>query len=122
MLLAATKIDLAPPDRAILEARVRSRRTEHRDRQRAEIVLGAADGKATRAIARDLKVTPFMVSQWRGRFARGGMKALDDKPRSGAPPKYDANMTSVFSQLSIRRFQWVSRAGTAHCWPSTSLT
>ena len=53
-------------------------------------MLEAAEGTATREIARELDTTPTTVSLWRGRFAREGLDGLEDLPRSGAPPIYDA--------------------------------
>jgi transposase len=44
----------------------------------------------TREIARELDTTPTTVSLWRGRFARQGIDGLEDLPRSGAPPTYNA--------------------------------
>ena len=44
----------------------------------------------TREIARELETTPTTVSLWRGRFAREGLDGLEDLPRSGAPPVYNA--------------------------------
>lgn len=46
----ATPVALTPEERAELEGLARSTKTEHRLRQRARIVLLAADGFATRAI------------------------------------------------------------------------
>jgi 3-dehydroquinate dehydratase len=48
----ATPIILTPEERSELEGLARSTKTEHRLRQRARIVLMAADGRPTRAIAR----------------------------------------------------------------------
>lgn len=55
---------------------------------RARIVLLAADGRGTRAIARELDTMPRTVSLWRGRFSRAGLAGLADKPRPGPAPKY----------------------------------
>jgi hypothetical protein len=46
---------------------VRSRKTEHRLRQRAQIVLLAADGLATRAIGRKVACTTGTAAKWRVR-------------------------------------------------------
>lgn len=56
---------------------------------RARIVLLAAEGRATRWIARELGVMPRTVSDWRIRFAEQGLAGLADKPRPGPAPKYD---------------------------------
>src|SRR5258706_14030378 len=65
----ATLIDLSKEERAELEGLVRSRKTEHRLRQRARIVLLAADGLASRAIGREVGCTTGTASKWRGRYA-----------------------------------------------------
>jgi hypothetical protein len=53
----ATAIFLTGEERAELSALARSTKTEHRLRQRARIVLLAADGLATRAIGREVGCT-----------------------------------------------------------------
>ena len=86
----------------MLEARLRAATTEQRHLLRTRIVLEAADGMGTREIARELETTPTTVSLWRGRFAREGLKGLDDLPRSGAPPIYgeatDQRIRAVLDQ------------------------
>lgn len=80
-----------PEERAELEARVRAPTTEQRHAFRARIVLMAAEGLSTRAIARDLGTMPRTVSVWRIRFAETGLAGLEDRPRPGgrASAKYD---------------------------------
>jgi len=56
--------------------------------RRARIVLLAADGWASRAIARKVGVMTGVVSVWRTRFAASGIDGLKDKPRPGAKPIY----------------------------------
>ena len=56
--------------------------------RRARIVLLAADGWASRAIAREVGVMTGVVSVWRTRFAASGIDGLKDKPRPGAKPIY----------------------------------
>src|SRR5690606_3713301 len=52
---------------------------------RARIVLLAADGWATSAIATKLGCSEPTVRRWRLRFARRGVPGLFDRPRSGRP-------------------------------------
>jgi transposase len=52
------------------------------------VVLAAAQGKATREIAREVGLSAQKVSMWRGRFARERLDGLNDRPRSGRPPAY----------------------------------
>jgi len=90
MVPKAAEVRLKRGDRAVLEARVRAPTSEQRDVMRARIVLLAASGRSrsTRSIAREVATMPRTVSLWRGRYARGGLAGLSDKPRPGPPPKY----------------------------------
>ena len=58
------------------------------DLKRAWIVLLAADGVSTRAIAKEVGVQPRIVSLWRRRYADHGLDGLKDKPRPGKKPLY----------------------------------
>jgi transposase len=91
MAYKATEIRLDPETRASLEGWVRGGKTEQRLARRARIVLLAADGMGSRAIAREVGVMAGVVSIWRKRFAAGGLDGLQDKPRPGAAPKYTAS-------------------------------
>jgi transposase len=55
---------------------------------RARIVLLAYAGWPNSQIARELGCVVNTVRTWRRRFARGGMPALSDRPRSGRPEVY----------------------------------
>jgi len=89
MIPKAREVRLSPEDRSVLEAVVRAPTTEQRAALRARIVLLAAEDRTTRSIARELKVMPRTVSDWRIRFAEQGLAGLVDKPRPGPSPKYD---------------------------------
>jgi hypothetical protein len=67
----ATPIILTVKERAELEGLARSAKSEHRMRQRARIVLLAADGMATRVIARENRPAEAAVRLSNGRFPRG---------------------------------------------------
>jgi transposase len=86
----ATPIILTDEERAELEGLARSTKTEHRLRQRASIVLMAADGMATRAIGRAVRCTTGTASKWRVRFAAHRLAGLDETGDRGAEPKYTA--------------------------------
>ena len=85
---SATAIDLTADERKALEALVRSTKTEVRLRDRARIVLLAADGAATREIGRMVGCTTGTASKWRVRYARARLGGLDETGRRGAAPKY----------------------------------
>ena len=89
-ILEATPIVLTADERAELESLARSSKSEHRMRQRARIVLLAADGLATRAIARHVGGTIGTASKWRVRYAAQRLAGLDETGERGALPTYTA--------------------------------
>jgi transposase len=88
MAYVSTAIRLSADERRLLERNVRAAKTEQRLALRSRIILLAADGLGTNAIAAQLHVSPATVSKWRLRFARTGLEGLRDAPRSGAPGRY----------------------------------
>jgi len=84
----ATAITLTAEERAVLEALGRSTKTEVRMRDRARIVLLAAEGVATREIGRIVGCTTGTASKWRVRYARARLAGLDETGHRGAAPKY----------------------------------
>ena len=64
----ATPIILTDAERVELESLARSTKSEHRMRQRAQIVFLAADGLATRAIGRRVGCTTGTASKWTPRI------------------------------------------------------
>mgnify|MGYP000190823170 FL=1 len=59
---------------------------QRRHRERAQIVLRAAEGRSNREIAEALGIRPATVSKGRVRFRRAGMEGLQDDYRSGRRP------------------------------------
>jgi transposase len=60
--------------------------------KRARMVLLAADGMPNAEIARTVGVSRPTVIGWRDRYERGGIKALEDEPRSGRPPQIEIDV------------------------------
>ncbi len=90
MARPATAIVLTAEDRHLLTQRVRAATTEQRAVVRAQVVLAAAHGDGTEAIAAALDLRPATVSKWRCRFAAHGLAGLADAPRRGPTRRYDA--------------------------------
>lgn len=84
----APTIVLSEEDRKALEATVRASTSTTRDVFRARVVLLAAAGTRSDAIAKQLSTREATVSQWRSRFAAEGMTGLLDRPRKGHAPIY----------------------------------
>ena len=98
-------------ERSELERRVRARTTAHRDRQRAKVVLLAADGVTGRSIASVVELSPQSVAKWRIRFSQFGLSGLEDADRSGRPLVYGATdrlvlMAKVTSEVPEFSSQW----------------
>ncbi|MGH9486950.1 MAG: IS630 family transposase [Terriglobales bacterium] len=98
-------------ERSELERRVRAQTMPHRDRQRAQVVLLAADGVTGRRIAREVGLSPQSVSKWRLRFLELGLDGLEDAERSGRPLVYGPTdrlvlMAKVTSELPEFTSQW----------------
>lgn len=86
----ATPIILTVAERSELTGLARSTKTQYRLRQRARIVLLAADGMATRAIGRAVGCTTGTASKWRVRYAEKRRAGLDETGNRGNDPKYTA--------------------------------
>jgi transposase len=84
----ATVIALTIDERKALEAIAGSRKSEARMRDRARIVLLAASGTGSRAIAREVGCTPGTASKWRVRYASHRMPGLSETGDRGAEPRY----------------------------------
>jgi transposase len=80
----APVIELTSKQRAKLETIRKGRSSAVRARERAAIILLAADGLENQEIARRLGQDKMKVGRWRSRYARGGLEAiLKDKSRPG---------------------------------------
>src|ERR1700692_80955 len=84
----ARQFSLSDADRAELERISRSRTAAKQRVDRAKIILGCCEGEAQTALAQRLGTRPNTVSKWRSRFARLGLKGLEDAPRPGKPKRY----------------------------------
>lgn len=77
-------------DKMMLHQLAGSRTEEARLVERARIILKCLEGERVHKIAKDLRIRPNTVIEWRRRFAKDGVKGLKDQPRSGKPVRYGA--------------------------------
>lgn len=84
----ATNIELTKEEEKTLQQWSQAGTTEQRLAVRARIVLLAAEGRSTQAIAAAFGTRPARVSKWRRRFARDRLAGLRDVPRPGKPRRY----------------------------------
>jgi transposase len=95
----AQPVKIQDGDKAMLEAWSRRPKTAQALATRARIVLLAAAGQTSSAIAAELKVHLQTVSKWRRRFVGRGLDGLLDEPRPGQPRKLtDSQIESVITK------------------------
>jgi transposase len=70
---------------------------------RSRIVLEAAAGLSNQRIASELELPEVTVGKWRRSFATHGLDGLRDAPRSGRPPKHDAEVWQKVQSLACQR-------------------
>jgi transposase len=88
-----TKVTLRAPtdqERQSLEQLAASRTAQARLVQRAQIVLGIADGQSPATVARRLGLSRQTIYIWIHRFNDRGLAGFEDRPRSGRPHTYTA--------------------------------
>ena len=91
MARVAFPIPLDAQTRNTLDKFIHSSSTPQSLALRCRIVLAAAGGPNNRQIAAALKIPPITVGKWRRSFALNGLEGLRDAPRSGRPPRHDAD-------------------------------
>lgn len=86
-VLETRPLVLTAAERTSLERWARGRRVPPRLVRRARIILHAAAGESTTAIARALRTDRECVGRWRARFAAEGLAGLQhEAARPGRPP------------------------------------
>jgi transposase len=71
----------------------RSRTEPARRVERATIIRLALEGLGVPQVAAELGLCEAAVRKWIKQFNAGGLAGLEDAPRSGAPPRYTAEVT-----------------------------
>jgi transposase len=79
------EVVLSNDEREVLERWARRPKSAQALALRRRIVLAAAEGESSKAIAARLGCHKSTVGKWRGRFARRGLDGLHDEPRPGKP-------------------------------------
>ena len=98
----AAEIKLSEKERAKLEWIKRSRASSVRARERAAIVLLAADGMENKEIAQQLRQDPGKVGRWRQRFSERKMEGiLKDKTRPGRIAPLATSLRSKIVRLTV---------------------
>ena len=113
----AVTIELTAKERLKLESLTKGRSSSLRARERAAIILLAADGLENQEIAARLGQDKMKVGRWRQRYAKDGLPAiLKDKSRPGRIPPVPATVISKIIQLTTTS----KPAGATH-WSRASM-
>ncbi len=114
---SAPPISLSERQRRALTHWSRGRSTPVRLMQRAKIVLLSAAGMMNKDIAVQLDIMPNTVGRWRGRFADGGLAAIEkDAPRGGRTPSKRAAQAPRIIEMTTR-----AKPANATHWSTRSL-
>src|ERR1700733_2620340 len=86
----ALPLQIDAATRHTLEKFIHSSSTPQSLVMRSRIVLAAEDGSNNQQIVAALRIPAITVGKWRRSFAIDGLEGLRDSPRSGRPPRHDA--------------------------------
>jgi len=112
----APPIVLSEEERAVLTRSANGRTVAVRVSQRAKVVLLAADGQQTKAIAAVLSVAPATAGRWRERFLRQGVAGIEkDAPRPGRKPSIPPEtvreiVRKTTQEKPLQATQWSTRS------------
>jgi transposase len=108
------RIMLEPGEMQELTRRIRSSTVSVRDRQRAEIILLAAEGRSQEAVGQAVGVTRVTVNHWCRRFAQSRLAGLSDAPGRGRksvlPVAAIRKVIEAAGQPPARRSRWSCRS------------
>jgi transposase len=90
MPLPLPALTVKKKDRLVLEKWVRATTAQSGLVRRARIILLASQGLPNRQISLQVGCTAQVVGQWRQRYQSQGLAGLQDRTRSGRPPKITA--------------------------------
>ncbi len=110
----APTVVLAAEDRAELDRRVQARTGSQQDALRARIVLLAAAGLATTAIATTLGIARGTARSWRSRFVAAGLAGLVDHPHCPPPRLYGPEVQAQIVVLACQSPADLGWAGQSH--------
>src|SRR5688500_20189601 len=88
--------------RAALEVLSKSRTASHREVQRAQVLLMAAEGLANESIAKVAGTSPGTVRAWRARFEAEGLSRLGEV-RAGRGRKPGIPQSKIGQRVAVTR-------------------
>ncbi len=94
-------VNLTEEDREYLNQFIRRGKASARSLVHARVLLMADEGYSNKEIVEILKISRPTVNQIRKRYCQEGLdSAINEKPRSGAPPKIDGRVEAQVTLLA----------------------
>ncbi len=93
-------VKLTTADQNYLEALLSKGELSAKVFKRATALLELHRGKTLQAVAETLKVNYYTVATWRNKYHAEGLRALEDKPRSGRPVEIDGTARAKITALA----------------------
>src|SRR5215471_3447942 len=98
----APALRVSREDRQWLEALIRGGQTPQRVALRARMVLGAAEGRANHALAKELRISRTTLLRWRQRYVEAGVAGLlKDAPRPGRNKRIRADKVEAIVNATL---------------------
>ena len=110
----APAVVLTAEDRAELDRRVHARTGSQQDALRARIIVLAAEGLDTTAIATTLGIARGTARSWRARFVAAGLAGLADRPHHPPPRLYSPEVQAQIVVLACQSPADLGWAGQSH--------
>ena len=109
------KLVVSPEQKLALRQLIQQPRSSRSLAFRARIVLECARGPNNAAVAAKMHTSGFTVGMWRNRFISGGIAALGDEVRPGAPRQIGDDRVERAVRLTLEEApkgatHWSSRA------------
>ena len=107
----ATPVTVPPADAAKLRAILRKGTHKSRKIARARALLAMGAGQGAAAVQAEAGISARQYYRLKGRYLGGGLaQALEERPRSGQPPKVTATLEAQITSLACSELP----AGASH--------
>ena len=93
-------VELSVDDRESLQELIKKSTLSVQVWQRAQGLLCLDQGRTLQSVASEVGVCYLTVGKWRDRYQQDGLALLQDKPRSGRPPRIEGVQRAKVTALA----------------------
>lgn len=116
MARTSVRFELSEEEASTLKMWVGGHKTEQRLSQRAQVILGSAEGLTLKEISARSRLSETNVLKWRKRFLADRLDGLKDKPRTGRPPSI-----TPWERANVMRLACQKPLNGANAWSRREL-